>query len=96
MNSVDGKKFREAYKKAVKNNDVPPRLQDYASIHLMLDRELNLSKEAAISIIDRESGVALSQRRFEQEKSRRDYRLQDMLIPTRLTKHTQHLSLIHI
>ena len=83
MDSVDGKKFREEYKRAVKNNDVPPRLQDYASIHLMLDRELNLAKETAISTIDRESGGALNQRRFEQEKSRRDYRLQDMLIPTR-------------
>ena len=83
MRSVDGKKFREAYKKAIKNSDVPPRLQDYASIHLMLDRELNLAKESAISEIDRASGGALSQRRFEQEKSRRDNRLVDMLIPTR-------------
>ena len=83
MQSVDGKKFREAYKKAVNNSDVPPRLQDYASIHLMLDRELNLAKESAISEIDRASGGALSQRRFEQEKSRRDNRLVDMLIPTR-------------
>ena len=83
MQTVDGKKFREAYQNAVKNGEQPPRLQDYASIHLMLDRELNLAKEAAISEIDRLSGGALSERRFEQEQSRRDYRLEEMLIPTR-------------
>lgn len=83
MQTVDGKKFREAYQNAVKNGEQPPRLQDYASIHLMLDRELNLAKEAAISEIDRLSGGALSDRRFEQEQNRRDYRLEEMLIPTR-------------
>ena len=83
MQTVDGKKFREAYQNAVKNGEQLPRLQDYASIHLMLDRELNLAKEAAISEIDRLSGGALSERRFEQEQSRRDYRLEEMLIPTR-------------
>ena len=83
MQTVDGKKFREAYQNAVKNGEQPPRLQDYASIHLMLDRELNLAKEAAISEIDRLSGGALSDRRFEQEQNRRNDRLEEMLIPTR-------------
>ena len=83
MQSVDGKKFRDAFKKARDNNEQPPRLQDFGSIHLMLDRELNLAKEAAIHRINMESGGELDQRRFEQNQSRKDNRTTELLIPTR-------------
>ena len=83
MNSVDGKKFRAAFKKARDNNEQPPRLQDFGSIHLMLDRELNLAKEAAVHRINVETGGELSQRRFEQEQGRFDDRTTELLIPGR-------------
>ena len=83
MQSVDGRKFREAFKKARDNNEQPPRLQDFGSIHIMLDKELNLAKEAAIYRINEESGGALNQRRFEQEQDRMNNRTTELLIPTR-------------
>ena len=83
MQSVDGKKFREAFKKARDNNEQPPRLQDFGSIHIMLDKELNLAKEAAIHRINEESGGELNQRRFEQEQDRMNNRTTELLIPTR-------------
>ena len=83
MQSVDGKKFRAAFKEARANNEQPPRLQDFGSIHIMLDKELNLAKEAAIHRINEESGGELNQRRFEQELDRQNNRTTELLIPTR-------------
>ena len=83
MQSVDGKKFRAAFKEARANNELPPRLQDFGSIHIMLDKELNLAKEAAIHRINEESGGELNQRRFEQELDRQNNRTTELLIPTR-------------
>jgi hypothetical protein len=83
MQTVDGKKFRAAFKEARDNNEQPPRLQDFGSIHIMLDKELNLAKEAAIHRINEESGGELNQRRFEQELDRQNNRTTELLIPTR-------------
>ena len=77
------RKFRAAFKKARDNNEQPPRLQDFGSIHLMLDRELNLAKEAAIHRINVETGGELNQRRFDQEQERMNNRTTELLIPGR-------------
>ena len=74
MRSTEGKAFRERFKEFQKLGQ-EPRLQDFESLHSILDRELNLSKEAAISQIDMESGGAISQRRFDQAQQRRQNRM---------------------
>lgn len=69
MSTKDGKAFREAYKNA-QSRGAAINLKDFQSLHIELDRALNLSKEMAISTIDIELGGAISQRRFEQDTAR--------------------------
>ena len=74
MRSTDGKEFRRKFREFQKLNQ-QPRLEDFESIHLQLDRALSLAKEAAIYEIDQANGGAISTRRFDQENQRRQNRM---------------------
>ena len=74
MRSTDGKEFRRKFREFQALNQ-QPRLEDFESIHLQLDRELRLAKEAAIYEIDQANGGAISTRRFDQEYQRRQNRM---------------------
>ena len=74
MRSTDGKEFRRKFREFQRAGQ-EPRLEDFESIHLQLDRALSLAKEAAISEIDQANGGAISQRRFDQEFQRRQNRM---------------------
>ena len=74
MRTVEGKKFREKFKEAQKLNQ-QPRLEDFASIHIMLDRELRLAKEYAIYQIDQANGGSIGGREFDQNRQRRENRM---------------------
>ena len=70
MRTQGGKEFREAFKNARANNELPPRLEDYAEVHLELDAGLREAKLDAIGIINARSGESIDIRRFEQEEDR--------------------------
>ena len=70
MRTQGGKEFREAFKNARANNKLPPRLEDYAEVHLELDAGLREAKLDAIGIINARSGESIDIRRFEQEEDR--------------------------
>ena len=74
MSSVDGKKFREKFREAQRLGK-QPRLEDFASVHIMLDRELRLAKEYAISQIDLANGGAIGEREFDQKSQRKENRM---------------------
>ena len=74
MRSTDGKEFRRKFREFQKLGQ-QPRLEDFESIHLQLDRELSLAKEAAIYEIDQANGGAIRTRRFDQEYQRRQNRM---------------------
>ena len=74
MRTKEGKEFRRKFKEAQKL-DKTLRLEDFESVHLMLDRELRLAKGYAIFQIDQANGGSIRQREFDQKRRRRDSRL---------------------
>ena len=74
MKTKDGKEFRKKFRQFQKLNQ-QPRLEDFESVHLMLDKELRTAKEYAISQIDQANGGSIKTRKFDKELQRRQNRM---------------------